>query len=195
LASTLTDALTAVIQHDPTRPDAEHTFDPEAKRRRHDINTLTAVLSTMHMPSLDQFIEETPRMVRDSILFHWENFRSVVENSLFHVYDPPLRGLIDEIHEAWATALAHSSEYYPTHGGTYVFANVGDLPLNDRQQEHWDAVNEARSRLALALPRFLTYIREEYLEVDIEGGNREAWLKWKQELERDAEFEGTTSFD
>ena len=110
LFDTLTEALRAIIVHNPRRPDDDLT--PEQKKRRHDVTTLEIILSTIHIPTLESHIEEGPHVISQRIFFFWESFRAEVSGRLFHLYDEKLEILVQSIYESWRESLSYDQYTY-----------------------------------------------------------------------------------
>ena len=120
-------------------------------------------------------------MLIDRVLYFWEGFNSVMNNSLFHLYDQNLLGLFREYHKAFHETVRHGEEYHPNHDSSaYIFTNPGDLPLPPDRGETWDAIRNAAEEMRKTMQKLLLEIRSNYLEVSVEDNNKAAWRDYVQ---------------
>lgn len=177
LNNLLKTAIEAVIHTNPLRPTDEKT--PEERKRSRDIENLKWLLSTLHLPTLDEHLLECPYKLNERILYFWESFNGVAGNSLFHLYDSELSKAVKELHSSFDETVSHGEYYHPTVSGkAYIFSNPGDMPLREDQQKVWDTILAAAKTMRIALDKVLARVREEFLEVDIDSTNRAAWQEF-----------------
>ena len=173
------EALRAILENDPARPLDDEMQSPEAIERRHDVETVKALLSSMHIPSLDLHIAEAPHLIRHEIFHFWETFHAIFTSSLFHLYDSKLRHYVTRIHDLWNTSISCGDRYMSAPGGrAYVFHNSGHAPLREEEQRDWNTMAEALVDLNKALRSFMTYLRENYMEIDIDSLSERSWSKY-----------------
>lgn len=187
LAASLSTAIALIAEHKPPKPISGVTQSPEQIRRSRDIANLKWLLSNIHFPTLDQMIEDLPKMMHSRALHFWEGFNAVVKNSLFHLYDADLLATVKSMHKSWRICVSNGEQYeMATNPNIYVFKNTGDAPLTQRQEKVWKTIDSARASLLESQRGFLNSIRERYLEVDVEETNRAAWQEYK-DMQRDTE--------
>jgi hypothetical protein len=114
-------------------------------------------------------------------LWYLENFRSVAENSLFHISDPTLREDVEKFGRSFNLAMSHSDQYDDT-GHYYSFVSIGDRPLEPERQIAWDEVGRAAADMRHALNAILKRVRTAFVEVDIHETNRQAWNDYNREM-------------
>lgn len=176
LQALLKAAINAVVTNDPKRPSEILKKSPEEIRRIRDIENLTWALSAIHLPTIDKMILDLPRYLSDRVFHFWESFHTIVENSLFHIYDEKAAKFIQEILAGWSGCVGHGEQYrMTTNPNLYVFSNPGDAPLNKAQEKSWNHINQSRSLLRNALDQLLAYIRNEYIEIDVDELSGNAW--------------------
>lgn len=172
-------AVKSVIDNNPEKPNS--TDSPEEKKRARDIQNIQWVLSTLHLPTLDQHVLDSPHSIMDKVVYFWDGFNSVMSNSLFHLYDKELFGLLREYHEAFGETLSYEECYQPNvSGSAYIFTNPGDLTLSDEKEVIWEAIKSSGDRMHNLIGLILAKIRSDYLEINIDETNREAWVKYVQ---------------
>jgi len=185
-------AISSVITNNPEKPNSAES--PEEKKRARDIENLHWVLSTLHLPTLDQHILDCPHMLMDKVLHFWEGFNGVMTNSLFHLYDQKLAELFHNYHIAFHETVRHGECYHPNmNSSAYIFTNPGDMPLDDDKEEIWKSIRESADQMHEIIREILAEIRENYLEISIDDTNREAWREFVQFRKEQAEaLEGDT---
>lgn len=187
LAALLSTAITSIAERNPPKPSSGVTQSPEQIRRTRDIVNLKWLLFNIHFPTLDQMITDLPEVMHSRALHFWEGFNSVVENSLFHLYDADLLAIIKSMHKSWEICVSNGELYHMTKNpNIYIFKNPNDEPQTQKQEQAWEAINSARASLLKFEQSLLMAIRERYLEVDIEETNRAAWQEYK-DMQRDIE--------
>ena len=180
-------AIKTIIDANPTKAINLDKDTPDDVKRNRDVRTITRVMNSIHIPTLEQHISDAPRKLSGLILDFWENFYAIVSPRLFHLYDPKLSEIIKRIYDAWGESISHLNEYHdgPPNGNNYFFKNPGDLPLSTRQQKSWNRIKKSLGLLDAALTELLAYLRSSYLEIDIEACSACAWekeVKWKKEF-------------
>lgn len=176
LSSFLEVAIKAVLDKNPKRPTELKGMTREKIEHDHDVENMRWLMESLHLPTLQQHIQELPRTISDKAIWFFENFRGVVANSLFSVYDPVLKDAVDNLYEGWLNALAHENYYHDTSSGKVrVFSNPGDMPLSGSQQKAWDEIDSGRRDMAQGLSTILERLRADYIEVSIHESNSKAW--------------------
>jgi hypothetical protein len=176
LAALLQTAIETVFDAAPSRPARELTA--EAQRHNRDVDKLRWVLSSLHLPTLDEHIHEAPHILKDKALHFWDSFNGIMENSLFHLYDTTLDTAFKKLHHAFRGTVSQSNFYRDIPGGNaYVFGTHGLLAEHD-ERVAWKAIEESCLEMRSALDSILFRVRAEFLEVDIDASNRSAWIEY-----------------
>ena len=179
LAAFLEVAINAVIEKDPKRPAELKGLTPEKLRHDHDVENMRWLMRAIHLPTLQDHIEQLPHAISNRAIWFYETFRGVAANALFSVYDPMLSAAVDKLHRGWVAAMAHDNQYHDTPSGKmHVFSNAGDLPLEGERQDAWDAIDAARRDMADAITTMLDRLRSDYLEIKINKTNKRAWADY-----------------
>ncbi|MGX9146446.1 hypothetical protein [Mesorhizobium sp. 128a] len=187
LSDFLEAAIKAVLDSNPKRPAELKGLSREKIEHDHDIENMRWLMETLHLPTLQQHIENLPHMISDKALWFHENFHGVVSNSLFSVYDPVLRDAVDKLDAGWLAALAHHNEYHETSSGkAHIFSNPGDMPLTTKLQAAWDEIDAGRHSMAAGIGTILDRLRADYIQINIHKTNEKAWkayLKFQREVD------------
>lgn len=168
-------ALKAIIAGNPKRP--AETRGVPAGRIIHDrdVSNMRRLMSSLHLPTVDEFIEEMPNRIHGRTLWYWEGFHALMEDSLFALHDEELKGAVNEFHDAWRRALSHSNHFDSSANiSIYTFTWPRTLAERAEAQASWDDILDARNAMRAALNRILARLRADYLEVDIASTNRSA---------------------
>ena len=187
LSKLLEIAVKAVLEKNPKRPVELKGLSREKIEHDHDVENMRWLMDTLHIPTLQQHIEEMPHLLTDRAIWFFENFRGVAGNSLFSVYDPILRDAVDKLYVGWLQALSHDEQYHSTPSGkSHVFSNPGDMPLTGSRQDAWDEIEAGRRDMAAGLTTILDRLRADYIEINIMRTNERAW-KGYVDFQRDAD--------
>lgn len=186
LESLVFDAVNSVISSNPAKPaDLKAKSSLEIKKER-DVKNIRWAMAALHIPTLNEFIQDLPRCLQDRVFHFWEGFKGVVRNPLFHVYDKRIEELLVSICDSWEICLSFPGRYHSAPGGNiHVFANPGDAPLNEGQELDWNEINKARSLMEVKFHELLKVIREDYIEIDIDLLSKDAWreyIEFQQEM-------------
>ena len=181
----LVNAIRAIISKNPKRPEELRGLSVEKVQRSRDIQNIEWFLSSIHLPTLDEFILDMPGRMSDQSLWFWEGFRELMFNSLFYIYDSDLSDAVGKFATNWFATMSHSEEYDPAANGSYyVFYNPLDMPLSDKRQSKWDKMDLARRNMRQHLDRILHIVRTDYIEVDISETNSRAWKQYREYHQR-----------
>jgi len=185
-------AIEAIFEKNPKTPVELRGLSIEKIQHERDVENMNWLMSTLHLPSLDDHVEEIPRCISDRIFFFWENFKGVATNSLFSLYDEKLDEQVAQLFHAWQMTLRFGVRYRNIPGnrisdGRNIFSNPGDAPLDKGQQMDWDEIESARSEMHAALQGLLAHLRKNYLEVNIKATNMKAWEEYKAAMKEDVE--------
>jgi hypothetical protein len=173
-------AIKSIIDNNPERASDQKELSAEAKKKIRDISNIKWALSTLYLPTLDQHILDSPHMLLDTVLHFWEGYNGVISNSLFHLYNNELENAFRGLHEAWNVSVRYYQQYYHSNinGSAHIFSNPGDAPFTDNQQNAWDKIVEANSKMREQINTILNIVRNNYLDVDIDETNLQAWREY-----------------
>ncbi len=175
LAELIRVAIKAVIDSNPKRPSELKGLSPERIAHDHDVAQMKWLMSNLHLPTIDELIEELPQRIHGRSIWYWENFNSLMQNSLFNLYDPVLKAAVERFYAGWSKVFLHVDEYGDLPGGNaYSFSSPMDMPLRPNRQVAWDEIVAARVDMRVALNAILDRLRSAYLKVDISKTNKKA---------------------
>lgn len=181
LEAKLKDAVVAIIAAQPRRPLEADSSDAEVIRRTRDLRNLRWALGTM---TVDEHIQQLPRVIIHHVFYFWEDFNAAVKSSLFHLYDSEVASEIETFHHAWGLTLSYGRNYRMVPSGYYVFDNLGDLPFTEEQERDWEQIEAHARALAVAKQSLLQRLRRDYVEIDIDDLSSRAWTRMREYLSR-----------
>ena len=172
----LKDAINLVIQNNPKRPSEMRSLTPEEIKRIRDSHNLTRALSTIHIPTINKMAFDLPYCFSHDIFYFLESFRGIVESPLFHIYDDRAKNLIKALLRLWNRCLAHHEQYQMMpNQNIYIFVYSDICYQRERQEMAWNEIKESCSLLKTSLDQLLEYVRNQYIEIDIEKLSGNAW--------------------
>jgi hypothetical protein len=192
LTSLLRMAVKAIVEKNPKRPAELRGLSQEKVQHDHDVENMRWLMSSLHLPTLDDLIGSLPHKVPDAAFWFHTTFESIVTNSLFSVYDPVLKSAIQRLRKAWGTALRHEEEYLATPGGhSYIFTENVNFPMTPEREAIWEEIERASGEMHKALDTILNRLRDDYVEVKLRKTNKKAWGEYvREELAAAAQFKG-----
>jgi len=174
-------ALKAIVVQNPKRPAEVKGLSEAQIKHTRDVENLTWLLDTIHLPTIDSHLESIPYRIDYKVLIFWEDFRGVVESSLFRLYDEDLKRAVMQFYKGWKKTVSHGECYHETSNpSVYVFSNPMDGPLSSKQEEHWEEIEKGGRAMAAAKRKILRIVEKRYLEIDIKKTNRTAWDAYKK---------------
>jgi hypothetical protein len=180
LAASLANAVSMIGRHDPLRPRELEGRSPEQIIRERDVENIRWALEQIHQPSLDDFAMDMPDRFNHRVLFDIESFRGVLQNSLFHVSDERVDGLLHDMLEGWSMALSRDEHYRQ---GTHPSYHVWDGGRDPRAREARATVQAGLEQLERARRELLTLVRRTYVEIDIAAANAVAFDAYRRHRE------------
>lgn len=169
-------AFKAIIEKAPKKP-VQLTGEDNEKRSR-DISNLEWLMSKIHIPTLDDHIEEIPYKMHNRIFYFWEDFNSVASGSLFHLYDEDAKRMVDDLRNAWDSTLSYGHCYRSPPERDVCFFDSGPLDVftTPEQDKAWRALRRHRKRLFEAFRALLSHIRANYVEINLDDLSHKAWV-------------------
>ncbi|KQT34160.1 TIR domain-containing protein [Methylophilus sp. Leaf414] len=167
-------AIKLIIDKDPKRP-AELVGKSRAQiEHEYDVENLRGLMSTIHLPIIDKFISEMPHTLIDEAFFFWDYFKMIYTGSTFHIFDPTINREIDAFAQAWSKALSHPSYYDRLPNDNYIFVRRG-RPFEKDVKVAWEEIENACDKMRNSLDLILTYLRNNFIEVDLKKADQDAW--------------------
>lgn len=122
LADFMKSALEAVIEKNPKRPAEIQGQSREKVEHDSDVKNLKWLMSKIHLPTVDQMINDLPHSFSSKAIYFLDDVSGVVRNSLFHLYDANVEKSVLDLFDAWERALGHDERYHDNPGGRTTFS-------------------------------------------------------------------------
>jgi hypothetical protein len=175
LEGILVSALRAVIQ-EIGRGEIDPSLNAAAVRRQRDLRLLKDVMSTIHRPTLDFFVDRGQvHQLHFDCTFFWHGIEAIVSSSNFRFYDKELERRIIVLHEVWGSAMYYASNAFSPadRGNGFV---LKPFPYwNEHYKSIIDSMDKAYRALPSAFNALLSYVHAEFPEIDMDETDAVAW--------------------
>lgn len=177
-------AIKAIIEKNPLKPEDLREKTPEEKKRDIDIRNLELLLNTIHIPTFDDFIEKIPRKIIGNIFYFKDSFVSIFESNTFHIYDQDLLDKLTIFKDNWIKSLSFYQHYNPDYSNkNYNFYMIADTFQNGQAEKDYHTLVDIRSELENNFKDLLYFVRNHYIEIDIEEASKKAFESHKSYTE------------
>lgn len=178
-------AVQAIIEKAPLKPDEKRKETPEEKKRNIDVSNLKWALNTIHIPTFDYFLEEIPDKIIGKIFYFKDSFVSVLDSNTFHTYDQELLKLLTKFKDNWKRSLSFGRHYGPDGSGeNYRFYLVMDTFQTEEAEKDYHTIAKIRLELERDFKDLLQFVRNNYLEIDLEETSKNAFEIYKIDVEK-----------
>ncbi len=161
--------------------ETQHAAPPSMDLRSRDLDALTRLMSCIHAPSFDFFMEHTQLLQVPGSIFHFlAGFGGIFSASDFYIFDPELRQRITTLHDSWQETLNFGGWFIPIQEGRlYRFRERHEVYNNlERWHVARDAFEKAAAETEAAYCALINYVREHYPEVDVAATSRAAYEEY-----------------
>jgi len=188
LTQVLKDAIKMIIEKSPKKPHEEKEINPEEKKRKLDIENIYWILSSIHIPTFDNFLEEAPELLIYDQLHYFEGFSAILKSNKFYLYDKALLKKLKNIHSMLDKSLSY--------GHHYIFlsnARKSKFTFPYDKEDYEETMNDFRmlieniNKLKKDFKNLISYIRENYLEINLTETSKKAFedfLSYQSDYER-----------
>lgn len=172
----LQEIVEGVAKYDFASPLTPDQMNSGKLKRERDIENLNKFFSNIHVPTLYEYTARAPHLRPLQVILFSDAFNELLTDPLFHFYAHTLRDYIQNLNRLLNQSLAHSEHYHPNRNNTlFIFSNPGDMPLDSQQQRDWDSIASTADELRGMLDEFLGYVRENYVEINLDELSTAAW--------------------
>jgi hypothetical protein len=182
LTGAFVDALTEVIEKNPARPADLRGLSVEKIKERRDIENVTWLLRYVHWPTLEEYIEQGPKIRTAAVVDFFEIFESILNSTYFHLYDESLSRKIAALRRAWSKAMSHDENYETSGDGRrYIFTAPVNRPLSRDESADWNIIIRGIAQLRPAIDDLLKYIRVRFPSIDIKALSEASWDRYVEQ--------------
>ena len=169
LRSLLSHSVASIFSANPAKPQDSHS--PDQIKRLRDVIQIKDLLTTLHLPTIENYINQLPKSIAEDIFFHWEDFNGKIDNQLFHIYDTTLQKIIYKFHKNFDQTLNHG-QFYNATGYRNTFTTSMNAPLSPEQAKAWKIIEKSARLMKKYLNELLAYVRDNFVEIDILETNK-----------------------
>lgn len=173
LGGLLASAISLIGATNPPRPSELGGKTKEQLRREHDVRMLSALLSTISLPLLQDHLDTAPDYFKFATAMLKDEFDAVHRAVGFHIYDAKLKSLVDSFASAFASSLpGDSSSYYREMPDPCTERFVNDFEalrqgVRDLSEAARSRLSEGVTALRSTLTEMLNYVRDHFPELDV----------------------------
>lgn len=167
LLSGLKEKIETIITNDPKKPILYSMSETEKRQR--DIKTLYDLLSYLNFPILYQYINYDAPEYRSANLINMADAFIANINSQ-HVYfnDNELGCVFFSLKYAIDESLKYDNLFHSIGNGEKFHITFSPIGPNQDEEKQYSELGEARTNLARSIYDFQNYIKEHYIEVDLD---------------------------
>jgi Predicted nucleotide-binding protein containing TIR-like domain len=181
LTKTLKHHIALILKKNPTLPRAIHFNRAETERER-DLTNLRWFLGSVHWPTIDNHVENTPKLLGQASTGLYEEVETILQSSTFHLYDEDLMKAVTKLATHWHNSV--TSEYYEGRHGksAYVFTH-GHPSDRVKAEKNYNYLQNERVELGKAATALMKVIRAKFPEVDIAAVSEAAGKRYDADVE------------
>lgn len=170
----LTEAIESIVKNKPSYGSNSPKNEKEVKQAK-DLENLTWLLKAIHLDTFEKFLEGMPNILINNIFPFWESFHSILDSSLFHIYDITLNSKLVEFREIWGKVLSHFSLFVPSYTSKNFKLNMeADFFRNPADEQEFSILTQEVLELSKTFKNLILFLRNDYWELDIDELSRQA---------------------
>ncbi len=183
LNTILEEAIKIIIKENPVKEFEKTEESDENKKRRLDITNLKWIMGSFDLKSFDLFIRHMPKLIIHRISYFEDSFASILDSSSFHLYDKILLKHLEILKQNLAKSLSFEEHYEANSSGNgYIFHKPMDIFPSDKSEKDYQALTNLRNELKKNMKDLLDYIRNNYIEIDLEETSKIAFENYKKHI-------------
>lgn len=181
LTTVLVHAIKLIIDRSPLKPHEEKIVNPESIKRNRDIKNLKKILNTIHIKTFDDFIDEAPVFLVYDFLHYYEGFSEMFKSNTFHIHDLDVLDLIKKVYDNLEIALSLNFAHHywmPPNSKRSKFTYPEDEKGYKTAIKDFEILVHNNEQLKKNFNILIRYIRENYLEIDLEETSKNAFNEY-----------------
>lgn len=177
-------AIKPIIEKKPLKPEEEKALSPKERKRKLDINNLTWIMSSLNIQIFDDFLDNMPTTLIARALYFKDWFCDIARSNKFHLYDKELSRLIYNFRDNWDKSFSYYKYYTPDYyGKSYKFQIPFDVFPDKKTEDDFNELTKICLELRKNFEDLLSFIRNNYLEVDLEETSQNAFDHYLNDME------------
>ncbi len=174
LTQLLVDALKLIVAENPKRPrELENRPEGEIKRER-DLRNIRWFMRNMNTSALDAHVERIPDYLDVEAVHISDGLSEVVASSEFRLFDTELEAIMRDLQLHLHQTVSYDRFYRETASWMRLVFGGTSYDNETRQEEEkaYEAIATARDLLKEDIRKLVSFVRQNYLEIDINATNR-----------------------
>lgn len=168
LTSKFKAAIETIINKKPLKPSEKEIKSEKIIRRGKDIANLKILMSCIHIETFDLFAEELPDRVIGKIFYFWYSFQGNYESNTFHIYDKELSSKLSSFKDSWGKTLSFGHLFHSSSSDDVFSLHLPmDVFTDEKTEVSFNELSNEAMLLRGYFKDLIIYIRENYLEVDV----------------------------
>jgi hypothetical protein len=162
-------AIETIYKKNPSKPFDKNKKNQNEIKREKDLANLNLLMSCIHVPTFDLFLDGLPDRIIGRIFFFWYTFQANYDSSTFYIYEEQLREKLKEFRIYWDNSLSYGQLFHPSANGKYYHLHLPmDVFTNERTEKEYNELSKISVKLRKIFKELITIIKEQYLEIDLE---------------------------
>ena len=172
----LYDYITAIIDKNPKTPQELRGVSIQQIQHERNIKNITFIMSYLHTPTLNKLVTDAPLIIHGDVFICWASFDSILNANEFYLYDNKLKEIFSSIYKSWGNLLHAGAYYYETdsNGRDHIFPKKKTYK-SEEARDAWIEIENQAKILKSQLRELTTYLHENYVEIDLDETNQQAW--------------------
>ncbi len=184
----LANAIRLIVEKSPLKPHEIKIINPEEKKRNLDIENINWILSSIHIPTFDNFLNEAPELLVYDFLHYFEGFNAIFKSNNFYLYDKVLFEMLKNIHSRLDKSFSYGHHYtYLTNAKKSKFTFPYDSKGYSDAMSDFKSLMDNIDNLKIDFKNLIYYVRENYLEIDLTETNKKSYedfLSYQSDYEK-----------
>ena len=145
------------------------TPENENLKRKRDIQSLTKVLSYVSINAMEKHIGtfQQSEAILGQIFHYFYNFMNFTWSPSFYIYNNDLKEITFKLYNDLEKTLNHGLHFTPEEGDYYRLYK-GSYQEYDEYQRVASQIHNEMSQLKNTIKEFVSYIKENYIEIDMD---------------------------
>ena len=182
LRDSIKNNLEMIILNNPGKVSEKNKSSDKIDPRKKDVQKLSEILSSIHIPTFDSFLHYLPNRILHKIFFFLYDFEAVFYSTSYHIYDQELNEKIEVFFTLWQKTLQHSNLFSPDESGNYILYIPFDIFKNKEDEEEFILLTKESILLREKFVDFLKYVRGTFLEIDVDELSEMAGDKYSKSI-------------
>jgi len=181
LKALLKAAIKLIIDKNPLKPEQLKKRPPEEIKRELDIKQLTRFFQNIHIHTLDNYIQNAPGYIDTHIFHYYEGVRGILDGSFFNLYDKTAEEMIRVFYQNLSFSLSHDELYRDTSNPNMKkLGHYQSIRFTADEEATVGKLEESLVNLRAVWKDILNYVREHYLEINIEASSDKALADYEE---------------